>query len=161
VAGMKITIDSKIWVCAFSEKPGEWSFDCEGFLYKFIESNHSLAVDYERNVLREYNDNLKYNERYRAFYRMLDSSHRIEFVDATLTNKHKGSLLALGFHEPEDHVFVGVAYNADKMIITEDSDYGKGIHPKAKESDKQAVLRYMITEMELKVLDSNEAKQAM
>jgi hypothetical protein len=158
---MRLTIDSKIWVCAFSENREEWSFDCESFLYKFIDSSHSLAVDYERKVLKEYDDNLKRNERYRAFYRRLDSSHRIEFVDSSLISKHKGSLLALGFHESEDQVFVGVASNSDKTIITEDSDYGKGSNPKAKEPGKQAVLKYMTAEMGLRVLDSIEAKQAI
>jgi predicted nucleic acid-binding protein len=157
---MRITIDSNIWIKAFSEND-DWSFDCESFLFTFIDSSHSLAVDYERKVLREYDDNLKHNERYRAFYRKLESRQRIAFVDSSLISKHKNCLLTLGFHEPEDHIFVGVTYNADKCIVTEDSDYAKGPHPKTKAPEKQAILKYLITEMELKVFDSIEAKQAI
>lgn len=156
---MRITIDSNIWVCALSQD--KWSYDCESFLHKFMDSGHSLTVDYERKILKEYDHNLKHNERYRAFYKRLDSSRRIEFVDSSLTGEHKGKLLKLGFHESEDHVFVGVACNADKTIITEDSDYGKGTNPKAKEPNKQAVLKYMTTEMGLKIFDSIEAKLAI
>ena len=60
----------------------------------------------------------------------------------------------MSFHEPEDHVFVGVALSTDKTIVTDDSDYG--VHG---ETDKQQVYEYMRDELQLTVFNSEQAKE--
>lgn len=157
---MRLVIDTNIWVYALSNIP-EWRYDCESFLFSFMDSGHCLAVDYNRKILKEYDDNLRQNEKYRVFYSMLEKRGRIEFVDSSIPGKHLRKLDELNFHEPEDRVFTGVAYNADKCIVTEESDYGKGPTKEAKSQEKQAVLHYMENDMGIHIYDSVEAKQAI
>ena len=59
-------------------------------------------------------------------------------------------LYELGFHEKEDHIFTGTAMNGDKILITEDSDYGV-----YGEKEYEKVYTYMKTQMGLQVLTSN------
>lgn len=68
-----------------------------------------------------------------------------------MTQKHEKELYQLGFQEKEDHIFVGAAMNADKILVTEDSDYG--VHG---EKDYQKVYTYMKDNMGLLVLESNQ-----
>lgn len=154
---MRFVIDTNIWKCALTDTP-DWRYDCDIFLRIFMESNHNLSIDHKCEILKEYNDNLKYNEKYWKFYTMLEQQGRVTFVDSSLPGKHLKKLIELKFHEPEDHVFTGTAYNADKYIVTEESDYGKGRFEKAKLSEKHAVLKYMTDNMDMFVLDSVEAK---
>lgn len=54
----------------------------------------------------------------------------------------------------DTNIFVGVALNTGKTIITDDSDCGVN-----GESDKQKVYLYMINELELSILNSRLAKK--
>ncbi|NLO38467.1 MAG: PIN domain-containing protein [Ruminiclostridium sp.] len=157
---MRLVIDTNIWVKALTDLP-HYKYDCESFLIHFVDGIHSLVVDYKWEILKEYDDNLKAFERYRIFYTMLEKTGRISFTDTTIPSKHIKKLNELHFHEKEDQIFTGAAYNTDKCIVTEDSDYGKGTEEKSKIDEKQAVLRYMQEEMNLKIYDASEAKREL
>lgn len=156
---MKIAIDTNIMINAFQNN----DIDALTFLLNFLSNlDHQLAVDYEGIIIKEYSSNLANNELYNKFYvRLTGNSDRLFFISCKYDNKHKNGLLLLGFNGKEDHAFTGVAYNCDKIIVTEDSDFGKGPNPKANESDKQAVLMYMTNLMGLMIYDSKEAKEAI
>jgi hypothetical protein len=49
---------------------------------------------------------------------------------------------------------VAVTLNSGQVIVTEDSDYGKGKDEKAKE--KQHILEYLTTHLNIKVYDVDE-----
>ena len=86
---------------------------------------------------------------FELFWKQLSQNGRISWVSSKLDHKHKQALLKRGFHEPEDHIFVGTAMNADHRIITDDSDYGAN-----GEVEKQAVFEYMQEQMGLQVFSS-------
>ncbi len=145
----QIVIDTNIWVKSICDK--EFDYDCDMALHKFMADEEQVLVLDENGVIdREYRDNVK-GKRFEIMMRELERKQKKTFVSGKIDNKHKKRLLEIGFHEEEDHVFVGVAMNSGKMIVTEDSDYGaKG------EEGKQAVFTYMKDEMGLHVLSAKE-----
>lgn len=82
------------------------------------------------------------------------SKNRIEYESSNLNDGVRYKLNCLGFHEESDQAFVGLAINASAVIITEDSDYGKGCPERAR--DKQDVLRYLES-LSLGIYDYSEA----
>lgn len=158
---MRLTIDTNIFKKAFDE--AEYSTNCDTFVIGtfFGNPDHSLTLDFEDSIRKEYWNNLISSQRFTKIYAALELQGRIEFVSGKLDRKYKEKLVSLGFHEPEDHAFVGTAMNADKILITEDSDYGKGSNARARTPEKQTVLKYMVNNMDMQVLDSIEAKQAV
>jgi predicted nuclease of predicted toxin-antitoxin system len=158
---MRLTIDTNILKKAYAIK-GEYSLECDSFIMGFYNNEeHMITFDYSGKIRKEYLNNLSENERFMKLYTALEYQQRFDFVSGNLDSKHKKVLINLGFHEPEDHVFVAVAFHSDRIIITEESDYGKGPSSKANDPKKQAVLAYLINTMTLQVLDSNEAKKVI
>ncbi len=158
---MRLTIDTNIFIKAFDE--AEYSMDCDIFVIGSFVSNpeRSLTLDFEDSIRKEYCKNLSSNQRFIKIYTALELQGRISFISGKIDKIHKDNLISLGFHEPEDHAFVGTAVNADRILITEDSDYGKGPNQKAQTPEKIQVLQYMSDTMKLQVLDSIEAKLAV
>ena len=155
---MKIVVDTNIFIKACNTY--DYELSCDAFVMGlYNKDEHHIVLDYEDNIRKEYWDNLCDNERFIHLYKAFENEGRVDFVSCKLVNKHRNELKSLKFHEEEDLVFVGVAMNADKTIITEDSDYGKGFAGEANTSDKQAVLEYMKYQMGLNVYDSIEAKK--
>jgi len=69
---------------------------------------------------------------------------------------HRTKLTELGCRKPSDHVFIAVAIESpDKILLTEDSDMGKGV--KGQEETSRQILAYLTGNLQLKVLDANEA----
>ncbi|MDO4804041.1 MAG: hypothetical protein Q4A32_04395 [Lachnospiraceae bacterium] len=87
----------------------------------------------------------------------MKTQNRISYVSSDIDKRHKEGLDAVGFHEAEDRVFLGCAYNADKYLVTEDSDYG--VSPVANKNDELALRkkRYIETEMGVELADSARA----
>lgn len=143
-----MVIDTNIWIRRFED--AEYQVNCDLALSKFVSKPEELLyMDYEEVMLREYRDNLKGNRSFELFWKQLSQNGRISWVSSKLDHKHKQALLKRGFHEPEDHIFVGTAMNADHRIITDDSDYGAN-----GEVEKQAVFEYMQEQMGLQVFSS-------
>jgi len=69
--------------------------------------------------------------------------------------KHSSKLSELGCHEPTDHVFIAVAFNSDKHLISEDSDVGKG--PKGNQPPHCKALEYLTHTMGITIYDAQEA----
>ena len=153
---MQIVIDTNIWIKALSNDD-DYSLTCDRVLLGFLnESTLQLALDSEWEIEKEYMDNLQMNRRYQCIMCQLENEHRRTWNSSHLPQKHLNKLDELQFHEPEDRIFVGVAYNTDKKIITEDSDYG--VHG---EVDKKGVYDYMREKMDLDVYSAEETLETI
>lgn len=153
---MRVVIDTNIWVKALANDK-DYNLDCDRALLGFLnKSDLQLALDTEWEIEKEYIDNLQENRRYQCIMRQLEVEQRKTWDSSHLAKKHLDKLDELQFHEPEDRVFVGVAYNTDKQIITEDSDYG--VHG---EEEKKAVYDYMKEKMSLNVYSAEQALETI
>ncbi|MGM0882444.1 MAG: hypothetical protein ACQEXQ_15570 [Bacillota bacterium] len=149
---MIIVVDTNILVKGFIEKDPATLFT---FLTTFYNRKAQLLpLDYEGVVMKEYRDNMKDDPLFQKWFVHLQNSNQIQYVNGTLDLKIRKKLLELGFHEETDQTFVAVSLNSGKIIVTEDSDYGKGKEEKAIE--KQAVLDYLTVKLGLEVYDVNE-----
>lgn len=151
---MDTVIDTNIFLHArdMDEKYGMSSLL---FLTNFLQCADNMALDYKDAIMREYRDNrIEENAFLQMFFLELHRQKRFTFGDSTISKKQKEKLIQLTFHEPEDHIFVGVALSTDKRIVTDDSDYGT--HG---EVEKQQVYEYMRDELQLTVLNSEQAKE--
>ncbi len=145
----RIVIDTNIWVKAMIDK--EYHIDCDDALNAFFQNkNFMLLLDYNGDIEREYRDNIQDNRRFELRIKQLEREQRKCWVDSRLIRKQEMDLYELGFHEKEDHIFTGTAMNGDKILITEDSDYGV-----YGEKEYEKVYTYMKTQMGLQVLTSN------
>lgn len=152
---MQIVLDTNILVNGCNLK----NFECTVLLTLFYK-NERLIVAFDSDnsqILREYRQNLCENEFYQKWYSALCQSSQVVYYSGKLNTRIKQELENRKFHELADQTFVAVALNADKVIITEDSDYGKGKEEKASTAQKQEVLRYMTVDLGLNVMDSNQA----
>ena len=151
-----VVIDTNIWIGAVVDDD-DYNVDCEDVVVEFMNhSEYCLAVDVEGIIEQEYRDNLANNRRFQTRMKQLDREKRKCYVSGKVLQKHKKELKERGFHEEEDHVFVGTSMNTDHIIITEDSDYG--VHG---EKDKVEVYRYMRDKMTLRVYRAIEARSAI
>jgi hypothetical protein len=79
----------------------------------------------------------------------------VVFINGHLERHHAAALANCGCHEPSDHTFAAVAYHADKYLVTEDSDFGKGHVERA--LAKVAVIAYLQEKLGLTVHNAREA----
>ena len=143
-----IVIDTNIWIKAMIDS--EYNITCDDALSSFfLYIECILALDYKSEIEREYRDNIKNNRRFELRMKQLEREQRKCWVDSRLNKAQEAELYNLGFHEKEDHVFTGTAMNADKILMTEDSDYG--VHG---ETVAQKVFVYMRDQMGLSVVTS-------
>lgn len=91
---------------------------------------------------------------YKKWFKKLMQTQRIYQYDGKLDKKHRTDLSGLGCHEPSDHVFIAVALKADKVLISEDSDVGKG--PKGCLKPHCDALEYLKGEMGISVYEPDE-----
>lgn len=152
---MQLVIDTNIWVRALIEEEyDEW---CDYTLISFMQQEeHQLVLDDKREMQGEYEDNVKSSRKYQRLMLQLGKQHRLLYTSSHLPKKHIKKLDELKFHEAEDRIFVGAAYNTDHKIITEDSDYG--VHG---EEEKKGVYEYMKQEMNLQVLTAEQAMETI
>ncbi|OOZ99817.1 hypothetical protein BHL51_12875 [Bacillus cereus] len=147
----QLVLDTNILIKAFID------FDviANGLAYNMPNNEKfELAIDYDSKIIDEFNDNLKNSPPYQKWIQSMYANNQVVYKNGKLDRKIKEKLNSLGFHEPEDQIFVAVALQSQKTIVTEDSDYGKGDMPKAIE--KKPVLDYMNTQLGMTVLDSEE-----
>ncbi|MED2784822.1 hypothetical protein P4257_22565 [Bacillus thuringiensis] len=147
----QLVLDTNILIKAFKD----FDVTANGLAYNMPNNEKfELAIDYDNKIIEEFNDNLKDSIPYQKWIQSMYTNNQVVYKDGKLDRKIKGKLNSLGFHEPEDQIFVAVALQSQKTIVTEDSDYGKGAMPKAIE--KKPVLDYMNTQLGMTVLDSEE-----
>ncbi len=146
----RIVIDTNIWIKAIIDS--EYSVECDDALNHFFQNkDFILGLDYNGEIEREYRDNIRNNRRFELRMKQLERERRKCWVNSGLIQKQEKDLYKLGFQEKEDHIFVGTAMNADKILVTEDSDYGG--HG---EVEYQKVYTYMKDEMGLVVLTGHK-----
>ena len=150
---MDLVIDTNIFVHA-KDMDRVYGMNCLMFLSNFLQCDDKMALDYKNEIWQEYQDNLSEYKFFQEFYKQMQWQNRFAFADSKINRKEENKLIELGFHEAEDHVFVGVALNTGKTIVTDDSDYGANGEP-----DKQKVYEYMQTELHLNVWNSEQAKE--
>jgi len=151
---MRLVLDTNILIRACNnESPA-----CIALIWRFYgNSELGIAFDSGQGVIeREYRQNLQDNEMYQKWMVAMFEGHQVSHVSGKLDAKIKRELKKRGFHESADQVFVAVALNSDKNLVSEDSDYGKGDEVRAKSPEKQEVLRYMTENLEMNIMDSAE-----
>lgn len=146
----RIVIDTNIWVKAIVDE--FYDVDCDDALnYFFQNGDFVLALDQNGEIEREYRDNIHGNRRFELRMKQLERENRKHWSNSALNKNEEKHLKQLGFHEKEDHVFVGTAMHTDKIIVTEDSDYG--VHG---EEEAKKVNIYMKDHMKLSVHTSRQ-----
>ena len=151
---MQIVIDTNIWKKACTSE----SMKCVFFIGNFLQTkDDQLAVDYSYKMLKEYEDNVKNEPFYKHCIKELIEQNRIAYGSSQLSNIHKQGLDRVGFHEPEDRVFLGRAFNGDKYLVSEDSDYG--LSPDPDKNDAQALAKkdYIESEMGVTLVNGEAA----
>lgn len=148
---MIIVIDTNIVVKGFVD---EDLLALDYFLGHFRNRCRHIAIDFDGRMMKEYRDNTRGNKLFEKWLVHLQQNNQVQYFDGTLPERVRKQLLELKFHEEADHVFVAVAMNAGRILLTEDSDYGKGDETKA--AEKKAVLDYLLKELNLQVFDMNE-----
>lgn len=151
---MQVVIDTNIWKKACTSE----SMNCVFFIGNFLQTKGDhLAVDYDYKMLKEYEDNVNNEQFYQQCIKELYRQSRIAFGSSNLNNVHENGLDGVGFHEPEDRVFLGRAYNGDKYLVSEDSDYGLSPDPEKNDAHALAKKNYIETVMGVTLADSEKA----
>ena len=148
----RIVLDTNIIDFAFLPEKSEVKEACQQVVFsiRYEHSGFKLAVDNGTEqdpnsfILREYRHNLGGTRDFEKYIMELFRKRRIEFVVLRQDIKLEERLYELKFHEQEDHVFVVTALAADRIIVTEDSDYG--VHG---ERDYEKVYHYLTEELKL------------
>lgn len=131
-----IVIDSTIFCNSFLDNGNasqELKSICSTVLFFLAsdENDYRIVLDCRKDndapeglIMKEYRDNLSGNRDFEVFYINLHERNKIRWVNIIENEKISIGLIKNNFHEIEDHVFVFTALASDKIIVTEDSDYG-------------------------------------
>jgi len=152
---MRVVIDCNIVVL------GAVNFDLDAVsvLARVRDSeNHSIVLDYEGCVLGEYQGNAGRSELFRKWFKAVTIEKPPCWSAGKLSHRHRVGLMHLGFHEPSDQVYVALAGETGRYLVTQDSDFGKSGNP---ERDNTAALEYMTGTMGLTVHNAAEARQTL
>lgn len=138
----KLVVDTNIWDFAFLGydnlgKADRLKEDCSKVLFTiYRRKNTVLAVDYKDGtsfILSEYRHKLSGIRDFEVFLSGLWARMKVLYIEPVPDGDHDKRLYSLGFHEAQDHVFVNTALAADRVIITEDGDYG--VHGEPEKED--------------------------
>ncbi len=153
---MIITIDTNILVQAFKNSEQDHLF----ITVLIGRNGRKLGCDgsSEGTIFKEYRQNVGKLGMYQKWFHRLVQQQAIHYQGRyNLPDIHQHKLKEWQCHEPSDLVFIGVAFYSDKVLISEDSDVGKG--PKGNQQPHPKALHYLSTKMGLTVLDAQEACQ--
>ena len=148
---MQVVIDTNI-LC---EAAKHFSLDHIAILTYMNQLRHSLVLDYEMQLLNEYERNVGSYQLYRKWYKEMKSNFQIEWADGHISSRIARELERRSLHEAPDHVVVALAMSTQRYIITEDSDFGKGDEIRAAEHVE--VLEYLTNDLGIAVYDASEA----
>lgn len=119
-------------------------------------SGRVLGFDGDQKILDEYKRNVGRHPFYQKWYQFLVQQQAIHYqFKYDVSNKDQAQLGRFQCHEPSDLVFIGVAFHSGKILISEDSDVGKG--PKGHEPPHCDALAYLTAKMGLRIWDAQEA----
>ncbi len=148
---MGVTIDTNILVNAYNNMEP----DHLAVVTQFgVRNNLYINFDHNNVIFRQYENEVGSREGYRKWYKRLLDMKKIYLCSGQLPARHRRKLETVGCHEPSDHVFIGTAFNSDRILITEDSDMGKG--PNGNIPPHDIALEYLTETMELQVFDAEE-----
>lgn len=150
---MHLTVDTNILDKGFIE----FSTHHLLVLYAIASTRKVICVDSGGQITREYRNKLSGRENFEKWYKevVLDSRYR-----GQLAPRHANELTKLGCHQQSDHIFIAVAYeSSDKILLTEDSDMGKG--PKGQEEYHKKALDYLLNTVGIRVYDASEARDLL
>jgi predicted nucleic acid-binding protein len=116
---------------------------------------HSLVLDHQGQLFREYQDQVGQCDFFQKWFKELQTSQLVYWCNGCISKYVARELCHRQLHEPEDHVVVALAMNSGKYIVTEDSDFGKGDSNRS--IDHQDALLYLTNDLGLTVHDADEA----
>jgi hypothetical protein len=152
---MRVVIDCNIVV----EGAVRAEMDCVSVLMRVRDGEaHCLVLDHVGRVEREYRGNAGGSEFFRKWYQEVTVSKRPCWSAGALARRHRRALQNEGFHEPSDHVYVALAEETDRYLVTHDSDFGKGSNPAR---NNAAALGYMTGTMGLTIHTAAEATRRL
>ena len=128
----RIVVDTNIVVDAFKEYDDlELRERCGKVIKSFVDkSNLMIAFDRPKSfdehgfIVYEYMKNLGSVRDFQIFYGRLFWRDKVTYVEPADITEIAEKLDEIDFHESEDRKFLATALAADKIIVTEDSDYG-------------------------------------
>lgn len=148
-----VVLDTNILIGAFGEKPKS---DHQSIPKAILEKKFCLGWDSQRSICKEYEKHLSGLTSYQKWLQTLQQRNQVCYVTKSdLLPSDQDFLKAHGCHQASDHVFIGVAFHSGKILVSEDSDMGKG--PKGHESPHPKALKYLTDNMGLTVYDAAEA----
>ncbi len=111
---------------------------------------------HEGEIIKEYKKHLEGCMFYEKWFQRLMQLQAIRHLSSyKLHKKHIKSLSKHECRQASDLVFIGVAYHSGKILVSEDSDVGKG--PKGNQPPHTEALAYLTQQMGLKIWDAREA----
>lgn len=147
----RVVIDTNILVKAFCDDEVDHRCVASSIASKKLR----LALDYGEGICKEYRNNVGKKQGFEKWWVRLHQIRAFDYFSGQLKNQYRSKLKSLGCHEDSDHIFLAVAYNADRILITEDSDFGKG--PKGNHPPHSQALHYIQTTMGIIVMDAKQA----
>lgn len=147
---MRIAIDTNILMMAYGMQESRHQ---EVAIWACRNGNQ-VCHDHAGVIEKEYRKRLGDLEGFRKWYRRLQQVNAIDYCRGDLNPSYVNKLCKLGCHEPTDHVFIAVAYHTDRILVSEDSDVGKG--PKGNQSPHCDALSFLSHELNIMVLGANE-----
>lgn len=147
-----VTIDTNILVKAFNESEPDYveviyAFPAIGMVCHDNSPVSTVSTEYQREVGN--------SKSFHKWYKRLVQAQAIHYCNGRLEQRHKDRLSKLQCAEPSDHIFIAVSYHSGRILITEDSDMGKG--PKGHIFPHCDALDYLEKKMGLTVYDICEA----
>ncbi|MBU2611003.1 MAG: hypothetical protein KJ606_08695 [Chloroflexi bacterium] len=148
---MRLSLDTNILVRAFMDDEPD---------YRDVTSlvsltNSQLCLDFGRVIEKEYRNNLDRSLGFQKWFKRLRDRNGVYLCNGKIPKRHRSKLGNMGCHEASDHVFIGAAFHTDKVLLSEDSDVGKGI--RGTQPPHCDALKYLTNVMGIKVLDVCEA----
>ena len=117
-------------------------------------NGNMVCHDHLGVILAEYQKNLGRNGGFQKWYRRLQQTASIHYDNGNLKKSYATKLRGVGCHESTDHVFIAVAYHCDRILVSEDSDVGKG--PKGAEPPHPDALKFLEQDLKMRVYDAQE-----
>lgn len=147
----RVVIDTNILVKAFCDD----EVDHRCVTSSIVSKKLGLALDHAGRIFKEYDKNVGKTLGFKKWWVRLKQIEAFKYFSSQLKDRDRSKLELLGCHEDSDHIFLAVAYNADRILITEDSDFGKG--PKGNHPPHSQALHYIQTTMGIIVMDAKQA----
>ncbi len=104
----------------------EHCFNIMDLLGTIRQSDHYLVVDYDGIIEGQYRNNLQPVGWVYRFFRNFVNQAKVRYVSGRLTNRLSSGLDSLRF-DPDDHIFVAVAYASKGRLVAEESDYTEAV----------------------------------